>query len=237
MIVASFTKEESMKRSEINQRIKELEQLAKDNGFALPPFCHWTPEEWATKGPEYDEIRDNMLGWDITDYGLGNWEKVGFALITLRNGNQNDDRYKKTYAEKLLMLKEGQHSPMHYHWSKSEDIINRGGGTIIIHVYNCDENDDLDRVHDFPVNSDGRTYMVPAGTGVELTPGESITLWPKQYHDFDVKPGTGDVLLGEVSMCNDDANDNRFHQPIGRFPAIEEDEAPYRLLCFEYPRV
>ena len=118
-----------MKRSEINKAIREMEALVKKHGFALPPFCNWTKEDWANKGHEYDEIRDNMLGWDITDYGLGDFEKVGFALITLRNGNQNNPKYKKVYAEKLLMLKEGQHSPMHFHWNKSEDIINRGGGT------------------------------------------------------------------------------------------------------------
>ena len=88
---------------------------------------------------------------------------------------------------------------------------------------------------DVLVNMDGRSFHVPAGTGVELKPGESITLWPHQYHDFDVKPGTGDVLIGEVSMCNDDNTDNRFYEPVGRFPTIEEDEEPYRLLCNEYP--
>ncbi|MDO5136467.1 MAG: D-lyxose/D-mannose family sugar isomerase [Eubacteriales bacterium] len=223
-----------MKRSEINACIRYMEKMAADHGFVLPPFCHWTPEEWQGKGHEYDEIRDNMLGWDITDYGLGDWEKVGFALITLRNGNQHLEKYKKVYAEKLLMLKEGQHSPMHFHWKKSEDIINRGGGILIIHVYNDDGEEGL---ADTPVcvNSDGRSYYVPAGTGVELAPGESITLWPHQYHDFDVKPGTGDVLIGEVSMCNDDNTDNCFLEPVGRFPTIEEDEPPYRLLCSEYP--
>ena len=48
-------------------------------------------------------------------------------------------------------------------------------------------------------------------------------------------PGTGPVLLGEVSQVNDDNTDNRFYEPVGRFPAIEEDEPPYRLLCGEYP--
>ena len=116
-----------------------------------------------------------MLGWDITDYGLGDFKKVGFALITLRNGHQNNPKYKKVYAEKLLMLEEGQHSPMHFHWKKSEDIINRGGGTLLIHVYNADEKEEL---ADTPVcvNSDGRSYYVPAGTAVELKPSESITL-------------------------------------------------------------
>lgn len=222
-----------MKRSEINAAIRKMEQLVRANGFHLPPFCGWTPQEWAEKGHEYDEIRDNMLGWDITDYGLEDFEKVGFALITLRNGNQHNPKYKKVYAEKLLMLREGQHSPMHFHWKKSEDIINRGGGTLIIHVYN-DDNGELG-TSDVLVNSDGCSYLVPAGTGVELRPGESITLWPHQYHDFDVMPGSGDVLIGEVSMCNDDNTDNRFYEHVGRFPNIVEDEPPYRLLCGEYP--
>lgn len=223
-----------MKRSKINESIKEMEAMINKCGYKLPPFCGFTPDEWKTKGHEYDEIRDNMLGWDITDYGCGDWEKTGFALITLRNGNQNNPKYKKVYAEKLLMLKEGQHSPMHFHWNKSEDIINRGGGTLLIHVYNDDGEGGLAQT-DVLVNSDGHSYYVPAGTAVELTPGESITLWPHQYHDFDVLPESGDVLIGEVSMCNDDNTDNRFYENVGRFPAIEEDEEPYRLLCFEYP--
>ena len=224
-----------MKRSEINQSIKNMEALIEKHKFALPPFCHFTPEEWKEKSQEYDEIRDNMLGWDITDYGLGDFEKVGFALITLRNGNQSNPKYKKVYAEKLLMLKEGQHSPMHFHWTKSEDIINRGGGTLLIHVYN-DKGDGTFDDTDVLVNADGRSYYVKPGTAVELRPGVSITLWPHQYHDFDVLPGTGDVLIGEVSMCNDDNTDNRFYEAVGRFPTIEEDEEPYRLLCNEYPK-
>ena len=223
-----------MKRSEINACIKYMENLIQSHGFKLPPFCSWTPQEWETKGHEYDEIRDNRVGWDITDYGKGDWEKLGFALVTIRNGNQHNPKYKKVYAEKLLMLKEGQHSPMHFHWMKSEDIINRGGGVLVIHVYNDDGQGGLGDT-DVLVNSDGRSYYVPAGTGVELKPGESITIWPHQYHDFDVKEGTGDVLIGEVSMCNDDNTDNRFYEEMGRFPAVEEDEPPYRLLCNEYP--
>ena len=117
---------------------------------------------------------------------------------------------------------------------KSEDIINRGGGTLLIQVYNDDGEGGLADT-DVLVNSDGRSYYVPAGTQVELKPGESLTLWPHQYHNFAVVPGSGDVLIGEVSMCNDDTTDNRFHEPVGRFPAIEEDEPPYRLLCNEYP--
>lgn len=226
-----------MKRSEINAALKRMESFMKDLKISLPPFCSFTPEEWKTKGHEYDEIRDNMLGWDITDYGLGDFKKVGFSLITFRNGNQKmQDKYKKPYAEKLLFIEEEQYSPNHFHWYKMEDIINRGGGNLLIRVYNSLPDESIDKESDVTVHSDGRTYTVPAGTQVRLTPGESISIQQGLYHDFEVEKGTGAVLLGEVSQCNDDNTDNRFNPPVGRFPAIEEDEPPYRLLCNEYPQ-
>ncbi len=226
-----------MKRSEINKALKEMEAFISEYRFALPPFCGFTPEEWKTKGHEYDEIRENMLGWDITDYGLGDFEKVGFSLITLRNGNQAmPEKYKKPYAEKLLFIKESQYSPMHFHWYKMEDIINRGGGVVLIKVYNSTADEQLDTVNPVHVHMDGREIVVAPGTQVELHPGMSISIQQGMYHDFSVMPGTGSVLLGEVSQCNDDNTDNRFFEPVGRFPTIEEDEAPYRLLCNEYPK-
>jgi len=225
-----------MKRSEINKALKKMEEFINEYKFALPPFCHFTPEDWQTKGHDYDEMRDNMLGWDITDYGMGDFSKVGFSLITIRNGNlKMKEKYAKTYAEKLLYLDEGQYAPLHFHWKKMEDIINRGGGNILITVYNSTPDEDIDKVNDVEVNLDGRKVTVPAGTMVRLTPGESIAISPFMYHDFSVEKGTGPVLLGEVSECNDDNTDNRFYEKIGRFPAIEEDEPPYRLLCNEYP--
>lgn len=223
-----------MKRSEINRALKKMEAMIEKCHFPLPPFCHFTPDDWQTKGHEYDEIRDNMLGWDITDYGLGDFEKTGFSLITLRNGNVKMDKYKKPYAEKLLYLDDGQCATMHFHWNKMEDIINRGGGNVLIRVYNSDKEGEF-APDDVTIYSDGRVYTVPAGTQIRLTPGESITVMPYMYHDFEVEAGSGPVLLGEVSMCNDDNTDNRFYEPMGRFPEIEEDEPPYRLLCNEYP--
>jgi hypothetical protein len=177
-----------------------------------------------------------MLGWDITDYGLGDFERTGFSLITIRNGNlAMKEKYAKTYAEKLLYLRQEQYAPLHYHWKKMEDIINRGGGNILIRVYNSTPDEQLDKTNDVRVNMDGREVMVSAGTQVRLTPGESISIPPFMYHDFTVEKDTGPVLLGEVSECNDDNTDNRFLESIGRFPEIEEDEPPYRLLCNEYP--
>lgn len=224
-----------MKRSEINAVIKRFEKLLEEHRFELPPFCKWTPEEWQTKGHEYDEIRDNMLGWDVTDYGMGDFGHLGLALITIRNGNVHNPKYTKTYAEKIIMCDSGQVSPMHFHWHKMEDIINRGGNDIHFTLYNATEDEQL---ADTPVKifSDGRCYTVPAGETVVLKPGQSLSLYPYYYHEFVIPEG-GPVLIGEVSMCNDDNTDNRFLNPLGRFPTIEEDEPPYRLLCNEYPKV
>ena len=225
-----------MKRSEINKALKEMEEMVRACGFALPPFCAFTPEEWGETGHEYDEIRDNMLGWDITDYGLGRFEEVGFSLITLRNGNLKlRERYAKTYAEKLLFLKEGQYAPNHFHWSKMEDIINRGGGNLLIRVFQSLPDGEMDRESPVTLHLDGCEITVPAGTQVRLRPGESISIPQLLYHDFEVEPSTGNVLIGEVSQVNDDNTDNHFLPPVGRFPEIEEDEPPYRLLCTEYP--
>ena len=225
-----------MKRSEINRALKEMEAMILRQGFHLPPFCHFTPQQWQTLGHEYDEIRENMLGWDITDYGLGDFDRVGFSLITLRNGNLHQaGKYPKPYAEKLLYLKEGQYSPNHFHWSKMEDIINRGGGNLLIRVYNSLPDESIDRESDVTVHMDGMVKVVPAGTQIRLAPGMSMTMTRGLYHDFEVESGSGPVLIGEVSQVNDDHTDNRFEPPVGRFPVIEEDEAPYRLLCNEYP--
>ena len=223
-----------MKRSEINKAIKDMEALLEHQKFMLPDFCNWTPEEWENKGAEYDEIRENMLGWDVTDYGMGNFEELGLVLVTIRNGNLKNKKYNKPYAEKVLMVYEGQVSPMHFHWNKMEDIINRGGGNIVFRLFNAGkEGEKLDT--DVEVTQDGRTYFVPAGSEVVLKPGQSITLKPYDYHEFYIQPGTGNVLIGEVSMVNDDNNDNRFFEPLGRFPKIQEDEPVYRYLCNEYP--
>lgn len=225
-----------MKRSEINRALREMEGMLAKYRFSLPPFCRFSTGEWANKGHEYDEIRHNMLGWDITDYGLGDFDRVGFSLITLRNGNlARQDLYPKPYAEKLLYIREGQYSPNHFHWHKMEDIINRGGGTLLIRVFNSLPDEEVDRVSGVTVHLDGVVRTVPAGTQVRLEPGMSISIQPRLYHDFTVEPGTGPVLIGEVSQVNDDNTDNRFNPPVGRFPAIEEDEPPYRLLCNEYP--
>lgn len=223
-----------MKRSEINTLIEQAAGFAEKNGFRLPPFAFWTPREWKRKGRAADEIRDCMLGWDITDFGSGSFAKVGLALFTIRNGHINDKRYQaKTYCEKMLIIAKGQLCPMHFHWNKAEDIINRGGGILAVQLYHASPSDQLAKTP-VTVSIDGARKTVKAGGIVRLKPGESIFLPSRLYHKFWGEKGK--VLLGEVSKVNDDRRDNRFYEPIGRFPKIEEDEPPRYLLFSEYPR-
>lgn len=224
-----------MKRSEINQYIREAKELFESISFKLPPFAHWSPEEWKTQGHEADEIRENQLGWDLTDYGEGDYDARGLLLFTIRNGNYSmRDKYPKGYAEKIMVIKENQVCPMHFHWKKREDIINRGGGNLVIELYYADKNEELSD-QEFTVKIDGVTRSCQPGDKVILTPGESICLEPFVYHRFYGEPGHGTVIIGEVSDVNDDDNDNRFLKPLKRFPQIEEDEAPLHHLCNEYP--
>ena len=224
-----------MKRSEINAIIRDGDRFARELGFRLPPFAFWTPEEWQQKGPEVREIANNGMGWDITDFGSGNYANVGLFLFTLRNGDPADlaKGKGKLYAEKLLIVDVDQITPFHFHWLKTEDIIVRGGGKLAVQLYNATPNEGIADT-DVTISTDGVQRTVKAGTTLIFSPGESITLPPYCYHKFwgvDER-----VLVGEVSTVNDDAADNRFYKPAGRFPQIEEDEAPLHLLVGDYAR-
>lgn len=229
-----------IKRSHINRILARTEEFIRASGFALPPFAWWTPDDWRALAarPEeyaqYREVRDNMLGWDVTDFGSGDIDNVGLTLFTIRNGNYaRPDAYPKPYAEKLLVVNGRQITPFHYHALKMEDIINRGDGELIITLYNATPDD---RLADTPVtvHSDGREYQIPAGGQVRLGRGQSITLERRVFHQFQ---GADErmLLVGEVSCVNDDNADNIFLKPGQRFMEIEEDEPARRVLCNEYP--
>lgn len=224
-----------MKRSEINSIMREAIAFLNEKQFALPPFAYWTPEDWKTKGAESVEVVQNQLGWDITDFGAGDYESTGLLMFTLRNGGLEPD-CPKTYCEKIMIVKEDQVTPPHFHWNKVEDIINRGGGRLLIELYNSTADDAL---ADTPVtlSMDAVQRTMDAGTVVGLDVGESITLPQRVYHKFWAEAGKGTALIGEVSKVNDDQTDNRFHEKVGRFPKIEEDEPPLHLLCGDYPSV
>src|SRR5664279_5398045 len=127
----------TMKRSQINAVLRDIDAFIGQHQFHLPPFAHWTPEDWSHKGPEAAEIAEHHLGWDITDFGRGDYQNFGLALFTIRNGSPQNliACAGKLYAEKLLIVDNHQMNPLHFHWQKTEDIINRGGGTLLLKLY------------------------------------------------------------------------------------------------------
>ncbi len=224
-----------MRRSEINEIMRQAIRFLESRQFYLPPFAFWSPDDWQNKGPEVSEIVENQLGWDITDFGSGEFERIGLFMFTLRNGNLRnlETMTGKLYAEKVLIVRDGQVTPLHFHFQKMEDIINRGGGELLIQLYNSTPEEGL-ADSEVEVSMDGVRYTFPAGTVVTLHAGESITLPPRLYHKFWGQGGT--VLVGEVSRINDDNVDNRFYEPVGRFPEVEEDEPPLYLLIGDYKK-
>lgn len=225
-----------MKRSELNRIIQAGIDDAAEKGICLPPFAFWTPETWENLGEESREIIDTMLGWDVTDFGSGRFDEVGLLIFTFRNGNyHHPDRYPKPYAEKLLLVKDEQELPFHFHYRKMEDIINRGGGSLEIQLYNSDS--DGERAGGaVTVSVDGTKKTVAPGGTVFLEPGQSITLVPGQYHRWvgHADRAGGFVSLFEVSSVNDDREDNHFYSAPDRLPHVEEDERPKFFLFQDY---
>ena len=222
-----------MKRSEIQQAILWAKDFLKQNHFALPMFADWTPEEWRIHRKEAETIIRTMRGWDVTTFGSDDFNKMGAVLFTIRNGLP-DGSAGCPYAEKLILMKEGQVLPNHFHKQKTEDIINRGGGVLLITVYNSLPDGSVDREGDVRILTDGIERFVPAGTEVEITRGNSMTMYPGLYHQFTPKPGCGDVIAGEVSSINDDHTDNFFEIDCLRFIPVEEDCPITVPLCNEY---
>jgi D-lyxose ketol-isomerase len=230
-------------RSLINRCVETAREVFARSGMRLPEFALWTPEQWMRSGHEADEVRDCMLGWDVTDFGVGDFTNFGRCLFTLRNGRHDDPRYPKTYAEKFILDPEGQRAPMHFHRRKREDIINRGTGIIMIELTSSTP-EGLPDTRDLAVTIDGVARRIRSGARVALRPGQSICIHPGMIHQFWGEGGDGiliDGILygasGEVSSVCDDVNDNVFlHGDSIRFPRIEEDEARRCYLCSEYPR-
>ena len=223
-----------MKRSDINRIIRDSDAFMRANGQILPPFAYWTPDEMRARRDEIGGIVARRLGWDITDYGKGDFTRRGLFLFTTRNGDAAHLAKGRgmLYAEKIMISRRDQVAPMHRHDVKAEDIINRGGGTLALKLYASGPDGLIDRGVDVTVPTDGIMRTLPAGGILRLAPGESVTLLPGIWHAFWGEEQ--DVLIGEVSTVNDDLTDNFFAEPISRFSKVEEDEPPLHLLVSDY---
>lgn len=216
-----------MKRSEINNNINMIVRFCKKNKHVLPVF------DLKSKNI-VKELINRQIGWDITDFGCGQFEKIGLSLFTIRNGNpkENDTI---PYCEKVMFSLPGQKTPCHYHKKKTEDIFVRSGDNLIIRIWPSKLNEKKDGLK-MKVLFNGSEYReIISGKQISMEPGETVTLTPAHSHEFfsDSK-GTAGTLIGEVSTYNDDQGDNYFIDKVARFPKIEEDEKIKYYLVGDY---
>jgi len=191
-----------MKRSQINQLIRDASACFEEHGWTLPP------------NPQ----------WDVTDFGLGDSRRHGLILVNLAEEPE--------YCEKLIYARKGMTTPAHCHRKKKEDIIARWG-TLRVQVWAGEPGATVGRSFTIIVNNEPRNVV--SGDFIVLHSGERVRLVQGVYHEFF--PDSEECIIGEVSTANDDLHDNFFVNPdVGRYPGIEEDEAPLLHLISERAR-
>jgi D-lyxose ketol-isomerase len=188
-----------MKRSAINRAFREASACFARHGWALPPHPRW----------------------DITDFGLGNFQRNGLVLVNLADEPE--------YCEKLMFARLGQATPCHTHARKKEDVICRAG-ELTLKLWPMRPSPGTDLPGSFAVGIDGQAVSIRTGEDLVLGAGSRVTLVPGTWHSF--WPSSAECIIGEVSTRNDDVADNIFlDRSVGRFPEIVEDEpAAVRLL-------
>ena len=212
-----------MKRSEINHAINKAKILIDEYKWALPKWAYWSKSDYNAQPAVAEYLRTHQMGWDVTDFGRGNFNKEGIILFCVRNGMQNIDN-EKPYAEKLLFMQEDQVIPFHSHKIKLEDIINRGGGNLVLEFVKVDDQKNPTQ-EEIRVMIDGELKIIGPYEPLILQRGQSVTVERFVYHKFYTEKGTGMAMAGEVSQVNDDKKDNYFLEPVGRFTKVEEDES------------
>lgn len=225
-----------MKRSEINHIVDEAMAFAHSLGMRLPKFAYMSAEDWRQADlASWEEVLDLELGWDVTDYGSNDFYRSGTCLFTLRNGSVSNPKYPKPYAEKMMLIEDGQVLPYHFHSFKMEDILNRGGGKLCLKCYWATADDKLDQERPIEISLDGQKRVFAPGEKIVLEVGSGVTLPPRLYHSIFAEEGK--VMSWEVSKVNDDHTDNTYLEGCPRFSQIEEDEPMKWCLCNEYDKI
>ena len=212
-----------MLRSEINALIRDAEGYFKAERFRLPPFAFWTPDDWAKPDGDISEIVDCGLGWDITDFGLGEYH-------TLRPPPLHDEKRPTREPEgghREDLLREGDH-PRPRPALPGPPPLDQGRGHHRAGGRHDGRRGAQRDAEDGSFKADTQVSLSLDGVRRKVrvlappsssTPGESVTLEPGCYHlgDRRLRPSGWDIH-GEVSVVNGDVNHNRCGQPVGRFP-------------------
>jgi len=183
-----------MKRSTVNQAYRDALACFGRHHWLLPPRPRW----------------------DITDFGLGDFDSHGLTLVNLSSEPE--------YCEKLMFARRNQATPCHAHARKKEDLVCRAG-ELWLRIWPARPAPGAPMPPALSAPIDGEPVEIRTGAPFALAPGSRITLAPGVWHSF--WPAAGECIIGEVSTANDDVGDNFFLDPgVGRSPGIEEDEPP-----------
>lgn len=138
-----------MRRSEINQLVKDATACFEAHGWTLPPNPRW----------------------DVTDFGLGDVDRYGLILVNLAEEPE--------YCEKLMYAKKGMTTPSHTHAKKKEDIIARWGTFRIQLWKGPEGSSFEVPVNHEPCTvTSGQTLDIPAGQRITLTQGVYHEFYP-----------------------------------------------------------
>lgn len=225
-----------MRRSQINRIIEEAREHFQNFACHLPEWAFWSPDQWQQVGSSASEVFNHGLGWIVTDFGSNEFEKFGLVIFVARNGHFHNEipSTTKTYAEKFLLVRSGQITPFHFHWMKTEDLVNRSGGRLNVQLAWAAADEKSMTEETVKVQLDGISRSVRPGEVITLTPGQSVELPPRMCHQFMGHPGDRTVLAGEISSLNDDTTDNCFLGRNVNMAPIEEDEPRKFLLSGDY---
>ena len=136
-----------MKRSEVNKQIKFAIGIIEKSGIVLPNHAYWSLESWHQNRNLVDELRERAIGWNITDFGSGDFCKTGVILYTPSNGIFNsvtNEPLDQTYAHRYFILRDGQEIMTEHHATKIEDIIVFAGAQLRVELHNVGPNEELD---------------------------------------------------------------------------------------------
>ena len=93
-----------MKRSQINTAIERAQRALAGHGVRLPHYAYWSPDDWRRAGAEYARVTRNALGWAVTDFGQGDFDRIGITMFDVRNGNVERPEEGTPYGEKIFVL-------------------------------------------------------------------------------------------------------------------------------------
>lgn len=80
-----------------------------------------------------------------------------------------------------MFVREGQTTPIHFHWHKMEDIINRGGGDLCMNCGAPTYKEGMTDACSFQNDWDHHDRMRRRGAALAR---QSITFEPYMYHTF-----------------------------------------------------